>query len=529
MEPASPDSRARAIADLSRDFAAQLDIDRLVPLVIGKCRETLDVEGVSVLLLDRERNELYFPYQSEADPEVGARLAGQRFPADRGIAGSVLKSGRAERVDEPSRDPRFYSEVDRRTGITTRSILAAPLIACGETVGVIEAVNHRGGPFAEQDLRFLESLAENIAIALANATRFAQARSSEQVLRKQVGALKRDLLHRDLEREIVGASPAMAQVFRLLASAAASSIPVLIEGETGTGKELVAQAIHRTSDRADGPFIATNCAAFSEALLESEMFGHRRGAFTGAVNDEPGLFRAASGGTILLDEVGEMPLAMQAKLLRVLQEGEVTPVGDTRPQKIDVRVISATNRDLGAAVAAKSFRADLYYRLAVFPIHLPPLRDRREDIPLLSSRFLAASSRRDHKHLTAIDADALEALVRFDWPGNARQLENEIGRAVALAADGQTIGLANLSMAVSGASPLRSASAAGAGSASAGATPMDELARASQPLAKARAEFETRYIASVLERHNGKVSEAARELGISRVALYKRIKHHSPG
>jgi len=212
---------------------------------------------------------------------------------------------------------------------------------------------------------------------------------------------------------------------------------------------------------------------------------------------------------------------MQAKLLRVLQEGEVTPVGDTRPRKVDVRVISATNRDLGAAIAAKSFRADLYYRLAVFPIHLPPLRDRREDIPLLASRFLAASSRRDHKHLTAIDADALEALVRFDWPGNARQLQNEIERVVALAADGQTIGLANLSMAVIGATPLRSASAAGTGSASAGT--------ASQPLAKARAEFETRYIASVLERHDGKVSEAAKELGISRVALYKRIKHRSPG
>jgi len=259
------------------------------------------------------------------------------------------------------------------------------------------------------------------------------------------------------------------------------------------------------------------------------MFGHRRGAFTGAVNDEPGLFRAASGGTVLLDEVSEMPLAMQAKLLRVLQEGEVTPVGDTRPQKVDVRVISATNRDLGAAVAAKSFRADLYYRLAVFPIHLPPLRERREDIPLLASRFLAASSRRDHKHLAGIDADALEALVRFDWPGNVRQLQNEIERAVALAADGQTIGLANLSTTVTGASPLKSVSAAGTGSASVGTTPMDDLTRASQPLAKARAEFEARYIAGVLERHDGKVSEAAKELGISRVALYKRIKHRSPG
>jgi len=185
--------------------------------------------------------------------------------------------------------------------------------------------------------------------------------------------------------------------------------------------------------------------------------------------------------------------------------------------------------EISAPVAAKSFRVDLYYRVAVFPIHLPPLRDRREDIPLLASRFLAASSRRNNKHLIAINADALKALVRLDWSGNARQLQNEIERAVALAADGQTIGLANLSMAATGASPLRSVSAAGAGSASAGATPMDELARPSHPLAKARAEFETRYIARVLERHDGKVSEAARELGISRVALYKRLKHRPPG
>jgi transcriptional regulator with GAF, ATPase, and Fis domain len=520
METASRDPRARVLYALAREFAAQLDLDQLLPLIVSKCREVLDAEGVAVLLLDRERGDLYFPYYSQADPETAAKLAGLHFPADHGIAGSVLQSRRAERVDDPASDLRFYAGVDRSTGMTTKSILAAPLIAHGQAAGVIEAINHRGGPFVEEDLRLLESLADVIAIALSNADRFAQIQSSEHVLRRQVGALRRDLLKVDLEREIIGTSAAMAEVLRLIASAAASSIPVLIEGETGTGKELVARAIHRASDRAGGPFIAVNCAAFTETLLESELFGHRQGAFTGAATDEPGLFRAASGGVILLDEVGEMPLPMQAKLLRVLQEGEITPVGDTRPQKVNVRVLSATNRDLGAAVAAKSFRADLYYRLAVFPIRLPPLRQRREDIALLANRFLTLSSQQSGKRIGGIDPDALAALMRHDWPGNVRQLQNEIERAVALAADGQTIARSHLWAAVAGSgevNPLKDSAAA------------DSFAGVSQPLAKARADFEARYIASVLARTGGNVAHAARVLGISRVALYKRIKQQSPG
>jgi transcriptional regulator with GAF, ATPase, and Fis domain len=524
MEPASRDLRTRVLYDLAREFAAQLELDQLLPLIVSKCGEVLDAEGVSVLMLDRESNELYFAYYSRMDPEVAAKLARMRFPADRGIAGSVLKSGHAERVDDTASDPRFFTGVDRSTGITTRSIVAAPLIARDQPMGVIEAVNHRDGPFRDEDLRLLESLAEVVAIALSNADRFAQIQTAEQVLRRQVGALRSDLIKLDLEREIIGTSPAMGKVLRLIASAAASSIPVLIEGETGTGKELVARAIHRASDRANGPFIAANCAAFTETLLESELFGHRRGAFTGAASDEPGVFRAANGGLILLDEVGEMPPPMQAKLLRVLQEGEITPVGESRPQKVDVRVLSATNRDLSAAVTAKTFRADLYYRLAVFPIRLPPLRDRREDIPLLASRFLARSSQASGKRIGEIDADALDALVRFNWPGNVRELQNEIERAVALAANGQGIARAHLWAAVGG-----SAEKTGPPD-SAGASPsMDDLAAQSQPLAKARADFEARYIASVLARTGGKVTQAARLLGISRVALHKRIKQQSAG
>ncbi|HTR60836.1 MAG TPA: sigma-54-dependent Fis family transcriptional regulator [Candidatus Binataceae bacterium] len=517
MERNPRDPHDRVLYDLARAFAAELDLDLLIPLIIRRCRDALDAGGVSVMLLDRNRGELYFPYNSQDAPEVSAKLASLRFPANRGIAGSVLETGRAERVDDPANDPRFNSTVDHSTGITTRSILAAPLIARGQPEGVIEAVNHRDGPFTDSDLSLLQSLADVIAIALCNADLFATAKKAERALRKQVGALR--LANREFEREIVGTGPAMEQVFKLIGSAASSSIPVLIEGETGTGKELVARAVHQASDRAAAPFIAINCAAFAEGLLESELFGHRRGAFTGATTDEPGLFRAADGGVVLLDEIGEMPLPMQAKLLRVLQEGEVTPVGAIRPQKIDVRVLSATNRDLAAAVAARTFREDLFYRLAVFPIRLPPLRERREDIVVLVNRFLEVSGKRSAKRLSGFEPAALDALTRYDWPGNVRQLQNEIERAVALTADGQRIGMSHLSAAVAG------GPAAPAPGETAPVFPVPNHAGAAvRPLAHARADFEANYIAEVLAQNGGKIAAAARALGISREALHKRIK-----
>src|SRR5207249_4339728 len=334
-------------------------------------------------------------------------------------------------------------------------------------------------------------------------------------LRTQVGALRRDLARRDRFTEIIGTGPAMAEVFRLMECAAASPIAVLIEGETGTGKELVARGIHRASERADLALLAINCAALSESLLESELFGHRRGAFTGADHDKRGLFEAASGGTIFLDEVGEMPASMQAKLLRVLQEGEVTPVGDTRSRKVDVRVISATNRDPAAEVAARSFREDLYYRVGAFPIRLPPLRERRDDIPLLAHRFLACAAERHRKDIPGIDPAALALLGRFDWPGNVRELENEIERSVALAHDGEPIGPQHLSSklgaATADAAPPRE------GTAEAAAAPGGALR-------SARSAFEARYIAEVLREQGGNVTRAARALGLSRVMLQKKMK-----
>jgi transcriptional regulator with GAF, ATPase, and Fis domain len=541
------EARFRLLYDLGCAFAARIEIEQLIPLVVAKCREALDAEGASVLLLDDERKELYFPYISEEDPEVGERLAALRFSAELGIAAAALKSGKALVVNDAQNDPRLYHGIDKMTGLVTRNVLAAPLSTRQGTIGVVEVVNGRGPQgFTDDDLTFIEAISGSIAIAIENARLYTQVRESEASLRAQVGALRRDLARVDGFAEIVGTSPVMVEVLRLMETAAASPITVLIQGETGTGKELVARGLHRASARSDRPFLALNCAAMPEPLLESELFGHRRGAFTGAIRDNPGLFRAAAGGVVFLDEVADMPLPMQAKLLRVLEEQEVVPLGDSFPRKVDVRVLSATNRDLRAEVAAGRFREDLYYRLAVFPISLPPLRERREDIALLAARFLAIAAEQQHKSIAGFDPATLELLTQYDWPGNVRELRNEIERAVALTRANQTIMPEQLSprlhphhprsTQING-TPARHpgpgekrgahvppvSSSAGPASAESPDS-RDEDARG--PLRRARAAFEADYIARVLDQHRGNVSRAAIALGLSRASLQKKMKEY---
>ena len=533
--------RFRLLYDLGCAFAARIEIDQLIPLVVTKCREALDAEGASVLLLDDERKELYFPYISEEDPEVAQRLARLRFSAELGIAAAALEgrqSARGQRRAERSSPVPGYRQ--GVTGSVTRNVLAAPLSTRQGTIGVVEVVNGRGAEgFTDDDLSFLEAISGSIAIAIENARLYTQVRESEASLQTQVGALRRDLARHDAFTEIVGTGRAMAEVLRLMETAAASSITVLIHGETGTGKELVARGLHRASARSDHPFLALNCAAMPEPLLESELFGHRRGAFTGAIRDNPGLFRAAAGGVVFLDEVADMPLPMQAKLLRVLEEQEVVPVGDSFPRKVDVRVLSATNRDLRAEVAAGRFREDLYYRLAVFPIALPPLRERREDIPLLATRFLAIAAEQQRKPIAGLDPAALELLTQYGWPGNVRELRNEIERAVALARASAIIAPEHLSAslrapgavangALANHAQLRGAHRAVA-AAAAPAPSESQDARgddAKGPLRRARAAFEADYIAKVLDEHQGNVSRAAVALGLSRASLQKKMKEY---
>jgi Nif-specific regulatory protein len=514
-------ARLRLLYDCCCAFAARLDLDELVPLVLTKCRDALQAEAAAVLLLDEEHDELDFSYLGDQAPDVAERLRTLRMPASRGIAGAVLRDRTPVRVDDARTDSRFYPDVDRATGLETCGLLCVPLLGTDAALGVLQVVNRRDGArFTDDDLEFLEGLAAGVAVAIANARVLTQVKGEERRLRAQVGVLRRDLARRDGFAEMVGSGSAMASVFRLMESAATSQIPVLIEGETGTGKELVGRGIHRASARAEGPFVAVNCAALPEALLESELFGHRRGAFTGAIQDRPGLFQTAHGGTLFLDEIGEMPAAMQAKLLRVLQEGEVMAVGDTKPRKIDVRVVSATNRDLETEVEQGNFRQDLYFRVATFPIGLPPLRERREDVPLLAERVLLASAKRHGKRILGFTTEVLAAFERFAWPGNVRELENEIERAVALARDGHEIGLEHLSAKLTRGTPAGVASTGGGSPVPVAALTVDG------PLREARDAFEIVYIRKALEQHSGNVTRTAQALGLSRVMLQKKMKEY---
>jgi transcriptional regulator with PAS, ATPase and Fis domain len=301
----------------------------------------------------------------------------------------------------------------------------------------------------------------------------------------------------------------MKRVKELAAKVVDREVTVLLIGETGTGKEAFARAIHFNGRRSGQRFVAANCGALSESLLESELFGHRRGSFTGATEDRIGLLEAASGGTVFLDEIGETSPAMQVKLLRVLQESEVTRVGETEPRSIDVRVIAATNRDLAGDIQAGRFREDLYYRLNVFPIRLPPLRERRDDIPLLARHFLDRFAREFGQSCPGFTSEAMDALVSCDWPGNVRELANEVQRALVLATPGERIDVSDLSDRLRGTS-VRSASG-----------------RSRRGLLKTAIEdVEREMIQAAYRAHEGNRTHMAAELGISRWTLLQKMRAH---
>jgi DNA-binding NtrC family response regulator len=313
-------------------------------------------------------------------------------------------------------------------------------------------------------------------------------------------------------RGLIGDAPAMREVYRLIRRAGPADVTVLVLGESGTGKELVARALHGESARARGPFVALNCSALPAELVERELFGNLRGAFTGADRDREGLFEAADGGTLFLDEIGDLPLAAQAKLLRALEERQVMRLGATRPTDIDARVIAATHRPLERLAAEGAFRPDLLYRLQVVTVELPPLRERRDDIAALTAHFLATFAERHRRPVRELHEDARRALLAHDWPGNVRELRNALERAVVLA-DADAITAADLPVSVTGsAAPLRPA----------------EAALAEIPFHEARARaldaFDRSFLAATLQRHGGNVSQSARALGLHRQSLQKLLR-----
>ena len=336
--------------------------------------------------------------------------------------------------------------------------------------------------------------------------------------KKEAGYLRRELRRLTGLDNIIGQSPKMKAIFDLIQTVAPQNSRVLITGESGTGKELVARAIHENSTRSRAPFITINCGAFPESLLESELFGYMKGAFTGANENRRGLFQAADGGTLFMDEIGNMNLAMQVKLYRVLQEGKVRPLGSNEETDVDVRVIAATNKDLEKAIANGEFREDLFYRLSVIPLHVPALRDRREDIPLLARHFLDRFRNSMNKHIEAISPQAMRRLESYDWPGNVRELENTIERAVALES-GPEISVGVL--------PDRVAGTAGAVAAGGGHAENFQIPDGGIDLERVIAETERRYLQAALDKAGGVRTQAAELLKISYRSFRHFAKKHS--
>jgi Nif-specific regulatory protein len=434
-------------------------------------------------------------------------------PITRSVARRVIEERAAVLAADA---PREALGSESLLGANIRSTIGVPLWKGDEILGVLQADN-RDAPamFDQRDVEALALLSHGASLAVKSARLIRKLSTVEEQLRKENQFLRGREQRRAGEARIVGRSRRIEQVLAQLEKVAETRVTVLIEGETGTGKELFASALHHRSPRRDRLFVAQNCAAFPENLLESELFGHKRGAFTGATEEKKGLFEVADGGTLFLDEVGEMPLSLQAKLLRVLQEGEVRPVGSSVARRVNVRIVAATNRNLEREVAEGRFREDLYYRIKVFPLRVPALRERREDIPLLAAHFLERYAREFGRELAGFTQPALELLSAYDWPGNVRELENEVQRAVIQAGTERFVTPELLSPRITKSERATSSTAP------VEATD-DDAADAS--LREMMDRVEKGILARTLSAHGNNKTAAAKALGITREGLHKKLK-----
>jgi len=486
------DGTPQVLLEVGELVQREVDLEKLLALILEKLTRAVGADRGTLYLVDRARGELFS--RAAQLPELGEI----RVRLGQGIAGHVAATGEIVNVERTSGDARFFAGIDQRTGYRTESALAVPMKGRdGEVLGVVQVLNKKRGAFGGDDVQLLIALAAQAAASL-------EATSLGPALRPFDGGPRRGLPLAYWFNRIVGESVAMHSVYRLVEKAAATTANVLVRGESGTGKELIARAVHVNSKRADKPFVKVDCAALPAALIENELFGHEKGAFTGADQRAEGKFEASEGGTVFIDELGELPLTVQGKLLGVLQDREFTRVGGTRPLKADVRVVAATNRDLEKMVAEGRFRADLYYRIKVVEILLPPLRERGpEDIARLVRHFVDTFAKKHGKAIGGVTDDAMARLQRYAWPGNVRELENCIESAVVLS-DGGPLRPEQL--------PLPSASLPSLSASNDGVRPLAELEREA--------------IAAALRVFDGNRSQAAKALGIGRNTLLRKLKEY---
>jgi Nif-specific regulatory protein len=473
-------------------------------------KTAFDIEGGSIALHDAENQQFYFVHTAEMDdPNHPGKLKPMRVADHLGIAGWVRRHDEAAIIHDVGKEKRSLKEIDSPGGFVARNMICLPMRTRRGIIGVLYALNKRKGEFTRRDVWMLESLVSTIAVAIENAVLYGELKDHASSLEHENRCLKLADHKRYNRQGMIGSSRAMGRIFHLFDKVMDTSTPVLLLGETGTGKEVAAKMIHHNGPRNKLPFIAENCASLSDSLLESELFGHVKGAFTGAVADKKGLFELAAGGTVFLDEIGEIPLSVQVKLLRVLQDGQLRPVGGSRFTRVKFRLISATNRDLPKEVSAGRFREDLYYRINVFPITLPPLRERTADIPLLIDHFIKIHSKKQKRTVQRLSPRAMDYLMHYRWPGNIRELENEIERAILLAAPGPTIGKTHLSRRII----TRD-------------LPPSLPKKSGDKLRSYVQRIEKQWIEKTLEKTNGNRTRAARILGLTRQGLLKKMNRY---
>jgi Nif-specific regulatory protein len=468
----------------------EVDLDELLDQLVDQIVRAVDGDRGTLYLIDPDTGELYS--RAAHLPE----LKQIRLKVGQGIAGTVAATGRAVNLPAADGDRRFFKEIDRRTGYKTRTVLAAPLTdRQGRIIGVAQVLNAKRGAFSADDLGELKRLCGEAALAIENTSLYAQVRRRER---------KPALPPRYRYNRVVGESPAMQRVYELVKKAAATSATVLLRGESGTGKELIARAVHYNGPRKDAPFVKLDCTTLPPTLIENELFGHERGAYTGADARAPGKCEQADGGTLFIDEIGELPLQLQPKLLRFVQDREFERVGGTRTHTAEARVVAATHRDLEAMVGRGEFREDLYYRLKVVQIALPPLRDRGdEDILRLAEHFLEIYGKKHGKQL-GLGAAARARLVRHRWPGNIRELENCVESAVVLC-ESDEISAAELALPT---------------------TPAASAPSSTRFVPRSLADVERDHILGTLESVGGNRSRAAALLGIGRNTLARKLKDY---
>jgi len=468
------------------------NVHSLLSQIMESATRLSDAEASSLLLMDKEREELYF------EVALGSKAKEvQRYTVKHGegIAGWVALHNKSLLVNDLANDKRHLKAIGEQINYTSKNMIAVPMRIKDECIGVLEVINKiDSAGFSQDDLEWLEIFANQAALTIVNARSMEEAHSEIQTLQDQ---LKTDHGY----HTIITKSPVILEKLEIIDRVAKTDSSVLLLGESGVGKELFAEQIHLRSKRCNAPFIRVNCAALPEGLLESELFGHVKGAFTSAVSNRQGRFELADGGTIFLDEIGDLPLSLQAKILRVIQERKFEKVGSDVTVTVNVRILAATNKDIEEQVQKGEFRGDLYYRLNVLPIHIPPLRQRTEDIPELARFFLDGFMKETKKQFAGFSQEALQAMLSYSWPGNVRELQNCIERACVIGKN-KWIGPEDLF--------LKSGEQEG------------EITE--RNLKTALNVFKANFIRKVLEENNWNQTEASRALVIQRTYLSRLIK-----